>query len=309
MFRGTPSLDSALLFEFFLYVMWRMIKPLYDSEGRLESLQVVMLCRDNADYLRAILPLLEGLEKQLQVPLEFLFIENDSRDETLSFLKAFVQRVKGFVLSPKLPEDFAEKARTERLAHLRNLVHQHVSVNARWIVLIDTNVYFDATVIQELFLLAQAYPETGLLGAHGLEVIKRRTLRGFRKSLGSSFRQVQTGSGQEFLTQHHYYDSYAYRDAAGKSSWPSCTFTSCRKCNDSNTVGHEHEGVRWVQSCFGGLALIRSNLLTHYQARWKGFSSQGEEQCEHLGFCDDILEHTPYKVGIAVNRFVYWVCR
>ena len=63
-----------------------MTQPLYDSEGRLESLQVVMLCRDNADYLRAILPLLEGLEKQLQVPLEFLFIENDSRDETLSFL-------------------------------------------------------------------------------------------------------------------------------------------------------------------------------------------------------------------------------
>lgn len=285
-----------------------MAQPLYDSEGRVECLQFVMLCKDNAGYLRTILPLLQDLSGQLQVASEFLFIENDSEDDTLNLLKDFITNVKGFVLNPKLPEDFALRSRTERLAHLRNLSHQYVSPNARWIVFIDTNIYFDATVLQELFSLVQRYPETGLLGAHGIEVIPRQTLRGFRKSFSPKFRQVKTELGPEFLTQHHYYDSYAYRDADGNSRWPACTFRNCRKCNDLDIDDRDHEDIRWVQSCFGGLAIVRSKLLTQYEATWKGFSAKGEEQCEHLGFCGDILNRSPYKVGIAVNRFVYWVC-
>ncbi len=279
---------------------------LFDSKQKIEDICIVMLCRDSLSYLEEIEKSFVLLEKSYQVNFSYLFLENGSHDETSAFIQSFLSKRKGELIHPDPSIPLDSLKRTEKMAFLRNLAKEKSPSHCSWFMLIDTDIYFDSDILKIMFDHLSNNNEIGMLCANGLEVIKKKGLRKYKKRYRGLRKEITTDSQQTFLTQNHYYDTYAYTDLKGKSHWPHCTYSACEKCIDTEK-SEAHQKLKFVTSAFGGIALIKDELMRNTSMLWSGRDSTNIEQCEHVEFCKSINEKSAYKVAIAEDALSYWV--
>jgi hypothetical protein len=209
---------------------------------------VKVLVRDNAKWL----PLFKTMFQKLEGLAEFelWFYENDSRDATKDLLW-------GNVLSEENP--LPGLTRTQRLAVYRNCLKDHVTSEADFVLLIDSNMFFSRKSLETM-----------------IETMVHRT--------------------EDMVVPHamvrpceFFYDTFATILEDGTRCGP---FTSIVPCGASQHVRHCHrvtgvppiiqhtERYHTFKSCFGGFVLIR--FEAYKKARW---SVDSPCDCEHWNFC------------------------
>lgn len=281
------------------------MKNLYDQEGPISQITIAMLCRDSAPYLKKMMPTLEKVEKNYRVNFSYIFLENDSKDSTKKIITSFLLGRSGVLLHPESDTPLNNLSRTEKMAVLRNQVKKNISPDSSWVMLLDTDIYFEESILENLFQHLSKNQDVGMLCANGIEVIKKQGLRKFKRRFRDLKEVINVGNQHTFLTQHHYYDTYAFRDGNGKQFWPSCTFHGCHKCNISKDQ-RSTASLEIVKSAFGGIALIHSSIISNPSINWSGYGAEGETQCEHVAFCKTIYDHTNFVVAIARDAECYW---
>jgi len=263
------------------------LKTQITSDGAIiQSLSVVVLCRDNEAYLPLLFHMLESLEQKYAVEFEYVFIENGSVDRTVALIRQFLAPRKGLLTDIDNSAELDQLPRTNRLARLRNQAKTLISKDSQWSLLIDTDIIFGDHVLAALFNHIKADPTIGMLGAFGIEI-------------------RQSPQSQQWLSKNHYYDSFAFIDLNDGFYWPYCAFDSCQHCGDFVPPRWHRGQTLEVKSAFGGLALIRSDLLRDARLLWNS-PLQDDPPCEHIAFCTSLRELTPFKVAIATDCEVYW---
>jgi hypothetical protein len=156
--------------------------------------------------------------------------------------------------------------------------------------LIDTDVYFETDILERLFAKSPTQHSIGMLCAFGLEAFK-------------------DAENSHWLTQGHYFDTFAF---VGKSNKPplqnSCIFANCRKCDKCNPDIEKlsASGVIEVSSAFGGLAIVRSDLINNKLIRWKSERKREHFTCEHIAFCRALRKESGFSVAIDCDSRVFW---
>jgi GT2 family glycosyltransferase len=258
-----------------------------ESDTQLTSLSIIVLCRDNERYLPRLFAMLEALERTHELHFYYLFVENGSVDNTRPLLERFLSGRSGQVLGPTNTRELDGLSRPKKLAILRNLAKQACPAEPRWTALLDTDVYFAPDILARLFAYSPSQNGMGMLCAFGMEV-------------------VPSGPSGQFATQGHYYDTSAFLDFNGDLFWPHCIFDSCIKCRDAKLVTRVSRGRPLVvASAFGGLALVRTELLKDERIHWRS-RRQGTSVCEHFGFCSSLRAVSGQSVVVATRCPVYW---
>lgn len=281
------------------------MKNLYDQEGPISQITIAMLCRDSAPYLKKIIPTLEKIEESYRVNFSYIFLENDSKDSTKKIITSFLLGRCGVLIHPDSDTQLDNLPRTEKMAALRNQAKNNISADSSWVMLLDTDIYFEESILENLFQHLTKNQDIGMLCANGIEVIKKHGFRKFKRRFRDVKEVINVGNKHTFLTQHHYYDTYAFRDSNGNQFWPSCTFHRCHKCNTSKDQ-KSTANLEIVKSAFGGIALIHPSIISNPLINWSGYSEEGKTQCEHVAFCKAIYDHTNFLVAIARDAECYW---
>lgn len=244
---------------------------LNDGVKPVRHLLIMSLFRNNATYLQSgFFPVFEEMERMYDLTFEYLFLENDSTDNTRELLLSFLERRDGALVSPESPLPLN---RTERLAHLRNTLAAYARPKRdQWCCLIDSDVFFDTHILVDLFAHQPRAQNIGLLSPFTLE-----------------------------LNSKHYYDTFAFVDSDGQTYWPECPFKSCDRCKiqkyDKNATT-----LLDVKSCFNGFALLDANVLLDHRVEW----ATEQNICEHIMFCY-ALRKTGKRVCVATNvDNIYW---
>jgi len=283
--------------------MLMMQTELMESGLPVRKISVVWLCRNNQNYLPYLFDTLAGIEKAYRCEFEYFIAENGSTDNTCKLLSDFLYSREGRIITLGNTAKLDQLSRIERIARLRNMLLDSIRpLTSDWVLLLDTDIYFECGVLADLFALSPSDRKIGMLCAYGTE--------GFPDSDGTGWR-----------TQFHYYDTYAFLADDNRLHWPSCVFEKCEKCSSQipDVPRIKTTGTVEVRSAFGGLALINSQALNHAQVRWETVPlsentdikwegiPQGEMLlCEHIYFCKMLRQTSGLSVAVACDVPVYW---
>jgi len=260
---------------------------LFDSGMKIESFNVVVLVRNNETYLPLLFEMLEKLEKFYDCSFSYFFVENSSSDNTTSLVNGFIQSRDGLMVKVGNELWLDSLPRTVRLAEVRNISKEVVFEKNDWTILLDTDVYFNNQVLLNFFENNPTENNFAMLTAYGVEMFKN-------------------SENNEFKTNNHYYDTFAFLDNDYNLYWPECIFKSCKKCINNLTKKIIPEGIIEVQSAFGGMAVIKTLLYKNKNIKWAAKQYGQHYLCEHLEFCNSLKAETGCKVGIATNSIIYW---
>ena len=278
---------------------------LNDSVNRIDELTIAICCRDNAEYLSFLFKILGKVEKKYNIKYKYIFLENDSKDQTVNMIKRFLKQRNGELIHPNSASNFKFEKRTEKMARLRNQIKQLLSTTETWTIIIDTDIYFDESIIEILFSHLALNANIGMICANGLEAIKFEGTRKYRSKYKLFKHEIELDNNK-LLTQFHYYDTYAYRDQNSKYLWPNCNYFYCEKCTKHQKID-SIQNLEYTNSAFGGIALISSKIMKDENIVWSGFDASGTEQCEHVSLCEKILKIKKMKIAIARNAYCYWI--
>lgn len=266
------------------------MKNITDSGERLNSLVVSILLKDNSKYLDYLFPKFVEFEGEYDIDISYVFIENDSVDDTANKIKVFLEKRDGILIHPGGNENLHKIGRIRRIEKLRNLAIPYlISSNSKWSLILDSEIYFDIKVIERLFSKDPTLNKFGLLGVYGEEFIPNAD-----------------GTG---VSQGHYYDTFAFVDQSNILYWPNCIFETCRKCaaialpSPREKVGDILE----VNSAFGGLAILSIDALRK-GVRWISHRHRELDMCEHIGLCAGLRNMCSLRIGIATDLRVFWNC-
>jgi hypothetical protein len=260
---------------------------LFDSGIKIESLNIVILVRNNGTYLPLLFEMLEKLEKFYDCSFSYFFIENSSTDNTILLVDSFIKSRDGLMIKVGNEIWLDSLPRTIRMAEVRNISKEVVYEKNDWTILLDTDTYFNEYILQNFFENNPTDNNYAMLTAYGVEILK-------------------DSENKEFLTNNHYYDTFAFLDLDYNLYWPACNFESCKKCNSNLTHKIMPEGVIEVQSAFGGMAIIKTTFYKNKKIKWEAKQHNNQYLCEHLGFCNSLKTETGGKVGVATNSLIYW---
>ena len=251
------------------------------------SISIVLLARNNSAYLPKLFPMLIDLENTYEVKFNYIFIENGSTDNTLELLRDFIINRDGTVTTIGNSFKLDSLPRTVKMATLRNYAKTFVPTQSDWTILIDTNIYFQKELLEKLFKHQLTEKNIGMLCAFGTEVLPDEK------------------SGNWF-TQHHYYDTFAFVNLEKKLFWPHCIFNSCAKCQNTSDQKIVAAELINVHSAFGGLSLIKTDLVKDPRIMWQAFQQDQTWLCEHIGFCQNLQEISGKLISVATDCPVYW---
>lgn len=264
--------------------------PLSESGIQVADLTVVMPCRDSELYLPRFFALAEALEQTYSCDFHYLFVENGSRDATRALIEGFLMGRDGALCTPADPAELDRLPRTARLAAVRNFSAQEARrFPGSWLLLVDTDIYFHPRILEILFAHHPTAARIGMLCGYGIDV-------------------APASAAATWTTQHHYYDTFAFVSERGTSYYPQCIFQGCRLCAERipQVERTALAGLVKVQSAFGGLALLRQDVLTDQRIRWEAISAYGRLWCEHIAFCGRLRQFTDYSIAIATDAPVLW---
>lgn len=261
---------------------------LIDSEGPIKFLAIGVLCRNNEAYLPSMFKMLANMEKAYDCRFEYYFVENGSKDNTVGLIKDFLKSRDGKLICPGNSEKLDKMSRTDRLAYARNIIKSSVPNESRWTLVLDTDIYFEPSILDNFFSSVYIDEEIAMVCSYGVEFFRVKSIN-------------------KWYTQDHYYDTFAYVDERKKLYWPYCIFSDCERCKDQYvTEKKDPTGLVEVQSAFGGFAMIKTSVLKHEQISWYAPNSGRSMLCEHIGFCELVSKHSGKKIVIDCNSIVYW---
>jgi len=225
--------------------------------------------RDASGWLDYLADALSGISRLFD-STRLVFVESDSRDATIRKAARLVDLHGGSLLKLGPDPIRAGLHRTARLSQFRRRARAAcLETSTDWILFIDTDIYFGLQTIQALFHGADRQGGRGLFTAYtlGIRVLARSSSLLLVKSRG--------------VRERHYFDTFALDLENEASTFPKCPFKGCTKCRCDRIDPRDCIDLR-VRAAFGGLGLIRSELLRETGADW---GSPPEGECEHLDFC------------------------
>lgn len=283
--------------------MLMMQTELLESGLPVRKISVVWLCRNSQNYLPYLFDTLAKIEKAYRCEFEYFIAENGSTDNTCKLISDFLYSREGKIITFGNTAKLDQLSRIERIASLRNMLLDSIRpLTSDWVLLLDTDIYFEYSVLADLFALSPSDRKIGMLCAYGTE--------SFPDSDGAGWR-----------TQCHYYDTYAFLTDDDRLYWPSCVFEKCEKCSSQipDVPRIKTAGTVEVHSAFGGLALINSKVLNNAQVRWgtvplsentdikwEGIPQGEMLLCEHIYFCKMLRQTSGLSVAVACDVPVYW---
>lgn len=300
---------------------------LSESGIPVRKISILWLCRNNQEFLPHLFDTLIRLEKTYDCDFEYFIAENGSSDDTRTLLTDFLHGRVGKIITPEDTSFLDQQPRTERLARIRNTLLDNIRpLQSDWAVLLDTDIYFTEEILADMFALSPSQKGIGMLCAFGMEGLPERKGTGGITRLGMFFANGMKGFPKSteggWITQSHYYDTWAFLDEDNRFYWPHCIFSGCGKCSAKNAKDKLNAaGVVNVNSAFGGFAIVKSQLLNHPDLRWKAVPSEDSDirgsaaserkmmLCEHIHFCKMLRKVSSLSVAIACDIPVYWDLR
>ncbi len=229
-------------------------------------ISIIMLWRDAEEYIQRSLTQIEGIERELssEYDLSYSFYENDSVDHTANLLKQWIKGRDVFFMSErsrrKKMGSIQSTKRTKFLAEYRNKCLKSLLLkNSDYLLVLDSDVIYESTFIKQMISSLNDDSKLGMITANTTQ------------NVADAF-----NSGEE----SSYYDSWALID---KDKKPGLTFASNPFLSSEDRKKWSQGQRVYVQSAFGGAALIRGELKN--QIIWNG-----DRGCEHWYLCKKIRE-------------------
>ena len=285
---------------------------LHDGAQAVTSMGVCVIARNNESYLRSyLLPTLHRMEQLYpSVTFAYYFYENDSEDGTVAAIKEFKEKREERVVlkSEKLGlNDIGYgtcESRMQRMVFVRNRmlnhVRDHLTSKHTWCLFIDTDIYFDEMTLQAMFECAPARNNIVMMTCNTTELADNTGL------------DDDVPSDVSFVTQNHYYDTFAFIDENDKMYYPNCisggcTRTACQNARANASRMLEDVAVRDVRSAWGGFVLISASVFAHTSVCWKSLIIKPNMSlCEHIHLCDVIRTVTGKRIISLTQVQCYW---
>ena len=233
-----------------------------------KTIAVISLWRDSQSYIYTSLRQLTKQEENLGSDYSFFysFYENDSLDDTSNILREWLDDRKGILLTEKRNhpkwESVPSTSRTEAMAQYRNsCLYSLRDKKYDYLFIIDSDIYYDEDLFKSMINLLDNNKMYGMITPNT------------QQNVSDKFDLNKSTS---------YYDSWALKDLKGNQGLsfaynPFIMISDRCKWNKSLPIS--------VASAFGGVSLVRGNLLQEKKIIWNGGVG-----CEHWYFCEKIRE-------------------
>lgn len=273
------------------------------------ALCVVALYRDNAAYLPHALSRFDAWERA-GLPIRYHILENDSTDGTASLLSDFLHGRPGRLTSRSLALRQERRGngydRIMPLARMRSFIAEDAAAAAplhadEWTLLIDSDIFFPADILEQVFAAAAQDPRPDSLGL----------LTCYTQHLFTTEQVPKVGRPapdmQGLRLADHYYDTFALHDGAHRNHAPFCPFERCRYCAVARPTPYPlplvppTRRIVDVAAAFGGFALTPTALFRDPRLRWTTYGtgiSQAAMLSEHVLFCDRLRTVTGRRVVV-----------
>ena len=233
-----------------------------------KTIAVISLWRDSQTYIHTSLNQLRFQEDELGNDYSFFysFYENDSVDDTSKILKEWLEDRQGILLTEKLNhpkwESVPSRSRTEAMAQYRNIcLYSLRDKKYDYLFIVDSDIYYANDLFKSMIHLIDNNQMYGMITPNTQQNVSDK----FDLSKSTS-----------------YFDSWALKDLQGNKglsfAYNPFVMTADRcKWKRSSPVS--------VASAFGGISLVRGELLQEEKLIWNG-----DLGCEHWYFCQKIRE-------------------
>ena len=225
------------------------------------KLTVISLFRNSEKFLERLFSKLETIEKDYEV--EYFFYENDSRDNTRKLIIEWMEERKGqFIYEDINTPTFGhtiEVERMELMTQYRNkILGAAKPIDSDYTLLIDSDVDFSSRIVKDYLPF---FDDDVVMCTPNIKQ-NINCIMGNPKELS-------------------YYDSFALKDTKNSkgmllSSNPFWEQTDRKLWDDKKPVK--------VNSAFGGVAMIKSDVLNKVEWETKG-------GCEHWLFCEKVRKY------------------
>ena len=233
-----------------------------------KTIAVISLWRDSQSYIFNSLRQLTKQEEDLGSDYSFFysFYENDSVDDTSKILREWLDDRKGILFTEKLNhpkwESVPSISRTEAMAQYRNsCLYSLRDKKYDYLFIIDSDINYDKNLFKSMIYMMDDNKMYGMITPNT------------QQNVSDKF---------DFNKSTSYYDSWALKDLQGNKALtfaynPFIVLSDRKKWDKSLPVN--------VASAFGGISLVRGELLQEKKLLWNG-----DLGCEHWYFCERIRD-------------------
>ena len=233
-----------------------------------KTIAIIALWRDSQTYIHTSLKQLSNQEDELGSDYSFFysFYENDSVDDTYKILGEWLEDRQGTLLTDKLNhpkwESVPSRTRTEAMAQYRNIcLYSLRDQKFDYLFIIDSDICYDKDLFKSMIYLIDNNQTYGMVTPNT------------QQNVSDKFDLNKSTS---------YYDSWALKDLKGNKG---LSFAYNPFVMTSDRCKWDRSLPISVSSAFGGISLVRGNLLEEEKLIWNG-----DLGCEHWYFCKKIRE-------------------
>jgi hypothetical protein len=276
-----------------------------------ESLAVIAMFRDSADYLPHALSRFETWERS-GLPIRYYFLENDSTDSTAAILAEFMKRRRGRLESHRLALRYFKEGAGQNhdyimpRARMRTFITDVAASESplgdhEWTLLLDGDIFFSDEVLERVF--AERSRDAA---ADSIAMLTCYTQQLYRPENVAGIAAVCPHM-PEWAIVDHYFDTYTFHDDAHRHRFPFCAFARCRGCSAAGRPSNflplipPDRPIVDVAAAFGGLALVPTRIIRDPRIRWTTYGSgidQSRVLAENVMFCDRLRAITGKRVVV-----------
>lgn len=264
---------------------------LFDGSISITHISILCMFKNNEEYLNTFFfKAMNLFEQTYDVQFDYFIHENNSKDSTKELLKKFIRTKSkcSQLVVYDLERDYKNVGngknydRISNLGKIRNkLVEMSRPFQSEWNLFIDSNIFFEASILTEMFSCKPTESNIGMFSPYTQQLL----IPGVHID----------PANQKPVLRKHYYDTFSYFDTTSKTFWPYCPFEKCELCCEHiqsktkyrKTVPKTKDVVD-VNSAFGGFAIIHRDILNNEHVKWDTCShdsTKDESLCEHFLFC------------------------
>lgn len=281
---------------------------LHDGCNPINTIALILYMRDAAEYLTEFLvPYLHEMENKYACEFSYYILENDSVDSTADVLRTFMETRKGKFISKTLQLNNVNgdisKTRIERITLIRNMLLDEIRqdiIKTDWCLFIDDSIYPDENLLQHIIDKQPALHNIGMITCNTLELLKNDGSKNVPDTV-------------KFMTENHYYDTFAYVDLDNNSYYPNCAHQHCTRADCKKVrsgikcFNQEDKNIRNVRCAWGGFVFIWSKVFEHEEVKWKTLSINNRSICEHIYLCDMIKAFTQKRIVLLEDSVCFWI--
>ncbi len=280
---------------------------LYDGSECITHISILCMFKNNEDYLnKFFFNAMNLFEETYDVHFNYFIHENNSKDSTKQLLKEFIltkSKCSQLVMYDLESEyknigNGKNYDRISNLAKIRNkLVEMSRPFETKWNILIDSNIFFEKSILTKMFACKPTESNIGILTPYTQQLL----IPGIHID----------SSNKGPALKGHYFDTFSYFDTNSKTYWPYCPFEKCEICAENVLSNTKHRSIIPrtkdivdVTSAHGGFSIIHKDILNNLRIKWNTCShdsTKDESLCEHFLFCFMAKQITGKRVVLLQN--------